>query len=338
MLQAAGWFVAAHAGVERPPQFVVMAFDNCTELERWQELSDFAAELNKDGDRLHFTFFVSGINFIADAQRNLYEGPHQRRGASRINFGGSVEAVRKRVDYVNELHARGHEIASHAVGHFNGGGWSAADWGKEFRAFSDILDKVGPNNNLDSKLAFASKQLAGFRAPYLAKSAGLFTVLKDSGFRYDTSGVMHSNLWPEQVDGIWRFNLAILTLHGSGRRLASMDYNFFVAHSRGVPDPKRHEFYREQVLQTYLAYFKTNYTGNRAPLHIGHHFFDYQGGAYREALKAFARAVCGLPEVRCTTYAKLADFMDAQSAGALAAYQAGNFPRAGEPAVKVAGP
>jgi hypothetical protein len=34
------------AGVDRPPQFIVMAFDNCTELERWQELTDFAAELN----------------------------------------------------------------------------------------------------------------------------------------------------------------------------------------------------------------------------------------------------------------------------------------------------
>ena len=35
----------AAAGVERPPQFIVMAFDNCTELERWQELTDFAAEI-----------------------------------------------------------------------------------------------------------------------------------------------------------------------------------------------------------------------------------------------------------------------------------------------------
>ena len=337
MLQAAGCFVAAQAGVERPPQFVVMAFDNCTELERWQELTDFAAEMNEDGERLRFTFFVSGINFIADARRNIYEGPHQRRGSSRINFGGSAEDVRKRVDYVNALHASGHEIASHAVGHFNGGGWSTTDWGKEFQAFDDILDKVGPNNGVDSKLAFESKQVVGFRAPYLAKSAGLYTVLKDLGFRYDTSGVMQSNVWPEKVGGIWRFNLAILKLHGAGRRMASMDYNFFVAQSRGVVDAKRHEAFREQMLQTYLAYFKANYTGNRAPLHIGHHFFDYQAGAYREALKAFARAVCGLPEVRCTTYAKLADFMDKQSGETLAAYQAADFPRAGEPAVRIAG-
>ena len=54
----------ARAEVERPPQFVMLAFDNCTELERWRDLADFAAEMNRDRDQLHFTFFVSGINFI----------------------------------------------------------------------------------------------------------------------------------------------------------------------------------------------------------------------------------------------------------------------------------
>ena len=140
--------VPTHAGVDRPPQFIVMAFDNCTELERWQELTDFAAVMNRDGDRVHFTFFVSGINFIADGKRNIYEGPHQRRGYSRISFGGSPEQVRRRVDYVNDLYRNGHEIASHAVGHFNGAAWSTGDWEKEFRAFGDIVNNVGPNNGL----------------------------------------------------------------------------------------------------------------------------------------------------------------------------------------------
>src|SRR5262249_15627546 len=92
-----------------------MAFDNCTELERWQELVDFAAELNRDGDRIHFTFFVSGSNFIADSRRSIYEGPHHRRGYSRISFGGSPEQIRRRVEYVTALYRSGHEIASHGV-------------------------------------------------------------------------------------------------------------------------------------------------------------------------------------------------------------------------------
>ena len=304
----------AQAGVERPPQFVVMAFDNCTELDRWQEFTDFAAQMNKDGDRVHFTFFVSGINYIADASRNVYEGPHQRRGTSRINFGGSQEDIRRRVDYVNELHRSGHEIASHAIGHFDGRSWSAADWDKEFRAYGDLVKNVGSNNGLtDVKLAFAPNEVVGFRAPYLAKGPGLFQALRSHGFRYDTSGDSAVDEWPSKIDGTWRFNLARVKIQGTGRSTLSMDYNFFVAHGRITNDARRTEAARDQMLATYLHYFKTNYAGNRAPLHIGHHFFAYQNGAYNEALKSFARSVCGLPEVRCVTYAKLADFMDQQN-------------------------
>src|SRR5215813_6821289 len=154
----------AQAAVERPPQFVVMAFDNCTELDRWQELVDFAAGMNQDGERVHFTFFLSGINLLADASRMLYEGPRARRGYSRINFGGSAGDVRKRVDYLNALNAGGHEIASHAVGHFNGASWSAAEWTREFRSFNDILDNVGTHNALPegAALAFAHTRVVGF--------------------------------------------------------------------------------------------------------------------------------------------------------------------------------
>ncbi len=337
LLIAHAFVAPAQAGVDRPPQFVVMAFDNCTELERWQELTDFAAQMNSDGDRLHFTFFVSGINFIADASRKVYEGPHQPRGASRINFGGSPEQVRKRVDYVNDLQRAGHEIASHAVGHFNGGAWSAGDWDKEFRAYHEILKNVGPNNGLaETKLAFPLTEVIGFRAPYLAKSPGLYAALKNNGFRYDTSGVGQSDAWPERIDGIWRFNLAMLRIAGSGKGTLSMDYNFFVAQSRAANDPRRYEAAREQTLQTYLHYFRVNYAGNRAPLHIGHHFTAYQGGVYNEALKSFARAVCDLPEVRCVSYARLADFMDQQNAETLAAYRKGDFARAATPTLNLA--
>jgi hypothetical protein len=85
------------------------------------------------------------------------------------------------------------------------------------------------------------------------------------------------------------------------------------------------------MLATYLAYFRASYTGNRAPLNIGHHFEAYQGGAYNEALKEFARRVCGLPEVKCAAYSELADFMDRQTPEMLAAYQRGDFPPAPPP-------
>ncbi|HVY00553.1 MAG TPA: polysaccharide deacetylase family protein [Pseudorhodoplanes sp.] len=325
---ASAFFVLASfqaQAAERPPQFVAMAFDNCTELERWKELSDFAAAMNEGGDRLHFTFFVSGSNFIADDDRNSYASP-LGRGLSRIGFGGSAEDVARRIEFASDLVRRGHEIASHAVGHFNGAGWPAETWRQEFRAFERVL---GAAKRLDGAGHFPLRA-AGFRAPYLAASADLYPVLREFGFRYDTSGSGEPNAWPQKIGGIWRFNLARLRLHRSTRATLSMDYNFFVLQSRAVDDPRHYELFRDQILQTYLDYFRANYHGNRAPLHIGHHFFDYQGGAYKEALKSFAREVCGLAEVRCVTYSALADFLDAQSEETLAAFQKGDFPHYAE--------
>ncbi|MGD9923455.1 MAG: polysaccharide deacetylase [Pseudorhodoplanes sp.] len=320
--------------VERPPQFVAIAFDNCTELERWQEWTDFAAGLNLGGERIRFTFFVSGINLLANAKKHLYQGPGQARGGSRINFGGSVEDVRRRVALMNALHRDGHEIASHAVGHFDGRSWPAAAWTSEFNSFDSLLANVARNNEFapDHGFALSPKDIVGFRAPYLAHSPGLYATLAERGFRYDTSATMPAHAWPERRDGLWRFNLAGIKLAGSGRATLSMDYNFLVAQSGAAPVASLREQFRQQMLDSYLNYFRANYTGNRAPIHIGHHFTDYQNGAYREALKTFARAVCGLPEVRCVTYRALADFMDALKPETLAAYRKGDFPRAGEPA------
>jgi peptidoglycan/xylan/chitin deacetylase (PgdA/CDA1 family) len=326
------------AQVERPPQFVMLAFDNCTELERWQDLADFSAEMNRDGERLHFTFFVSGINFIEDANRNIYQGPGQRRGYSRINFGGSADDVRRRVAYVNELYAHGHEVASHAIGHFNGAHWSAAQWEQEFAAYRGIVENAGATGAraATATLDVLPGKIVGFRAPYLAAGAGLYEALRHDGFRYDTSGTSFPDQWPQRRDGIWRFNLMSLRIAGLGRATLSMDYNFSIAQSHGRTDPRHAEAFKAQMLATYLAYFRASYAGNRAPLHIGHHFEAYQGGVYNEALKEFARQVCGLPEVKCAAYSELADFMDRQSPDVLAAYQRGDFPHAAPPTTSAA--
>src|SRR5262249_33341644 len=184
-----------------------------------QDPHDFSAEINRDGERLHFTFFVSGINFIEDATRNVYPGPGQRRGYSRINFGGSADDVRRRVAYVNALYAHGHEIASHAIGHFNGAHWSAAQWEQEFAAYRGIVEHAGATGAraATATLDVPPGKIVGFRAPYLAAGAGLYAALRRDGFRYDTSGVSFPDQWPQKRDGIWRFNLASLRIAGLGR-------------------------------------------------------------------------------------------------------------------------
>ena len=49
---------------------------------------------------------------------------------------------------MNEAHASGHEIASHANGHFDGGSWSEAQWRSEFAQFNRLLFEAAKNNDL----------------------------------------------------------------------------------------------------------------------------------------------------------------------------------------------
>jgi peptidoglycan/xylan/chitin deacetylase (PgdA/CDA1 family) len=304
---------------ERPPQFVAISFDNCGELERWRELSDFL----ESAPVINFTFFVSGTNFLPHAQRQRYRAPGQAAGQSNIGFGGNVTDVRERLTVMKRLQERGHEIASHAVGHFDGRQWSASQWSEEFLAYRELRSAA----EADASLSLPNRAIAGFRAPYLGRNPALYAALKTAGFRYDASGVGHANEWPQKLDGTWRFNLAQLRIAGSGRPTLSMDYNFLVAQSGPTGNPKLQDVFSEQMLRTYLDYFQRNYAGNRAPLHIGHHFSPMQGGAYQRALLTFARKVCVLPEVRCVTYGALADFLDAVDDETLRAYQRGDFPR-----------
>src|SRR5262245_35128805 len=100
--------------------------------------------------------------------------PHQFRPIARADS----QARRARERALSQRN----EIASHGVGHFNGAAWSVGDWEKEFHAFGDILKNVGRNNRLSgSHFAFAATDVIGFRAPYLAKGAGLYGALKAHG-------------------------------------------------------------------------------------------------------------------------------------------------------------
>ena len=355
----------SHAAVDRPPQFVALAFDNCTELDRWNELEQF---LRAAGNQIHFTFFISGTNFLSEQARDKYQGPRQAVGRANIDFGGSPDDVRTRVGYINRLRDAGNEIASHAVGHFYGGDteckpgqrpgrdcgadWTLAEWMDEFGRYKSLFSNVTSNNGIEgSGFSFSGDQIVGFRAPQLSTNPAMYQALKSLGYSYDTSWPDGEDVdaWPtKNAQGLWLFKLARVEIAGlvmNERPVTnlSMDYNICVSQLRAqggacetdLSDPEQIEKLGKQMMDTYLNYFRRNYMGNRAPLHIGHHFYGYQNGIYDKTLLKFAKAICSLPEVRCVTYRGLADFMVAQDAATLAAYQRGDFSRDGlrEPAI-----
>ncbi len=310
----------------KPPQFVLFAFDGSYRLDAWKKSRNFAKTMNAAGKPIRFTYFISAVYFVSRADRNLYNPPGgKKQGQSDIGWGEKPEEIQPRVEQMNQAYEEGHEIASHAVGHFDGSKWSQADWRKEFDYFDQFIFNIYPRNSFEGSLAFDRNAIQGFRAPLLGQSPGLYQVLADDQFRYDTSKVAPADYWPQKQNGIWNFPLGRVKTALTRKNTISMDYNFYFAHSKARPNPKKAKFYAKDMFKTYMNYFQNNYEGNRAPVHIGHHFSPWNGGAYWNAMFQFAEEVCGLSEVQCVTYSELADFMDLLTPEQIAAYQTGEF-------------
>ena len=321
---ASGAAAADLTGVARPPQYVLLAFDGSLNLDFWQESRAFAKSAGAK-----YAYFISGTYFIPDASKNLYDAPHGLgKGKSAIGWGGNATAIAARYAQVEAARSEGHEMGSHANGHFDGSNWTEADWESEFTQFDSIIFK-GAGVPTPS-LGFGPKEVFGFRAPQLGHSPGLYTVLARHGYTYDTSKTAPTNYWPQLQGGVWNFPLAEIRIVGSGKKTLSMDYNFYFADSKGEPDAANAATYQKQMIDTYTQYFESNYFGNRAPVHIGHHFSKWNGGAYWSAMQAFTKKVCGLPEVKCVTYSELTKFVNDNKAN-LPAFQAGSFTKMPRP-------
>jgi len=305
----------------KPPQFVILAFDGSRSLKMWQNTLDFSAELKSQGKPVQFTYFLSGVYFLNYRKANKYLPPQKPAGTSLIGFADSNTDIELRVAMVNRAIAEGHEIGSHANGHFSGANWGKKDWQQEFSQFNNLVFNIPTNNDVDAKdarrytLNLDQSDVIGFRAPELARNTALYDTLKEENFLYDTSGVGKFSEWPKKLpNGIWEFPLSQIKYANSTSKLLSMDYNFYFKQSKAKDVAKKgdanwQDFY-DKTYTSYLNYFNENYETTRAPVFIGSHFSEWNDGVYWEAMKTFAREVCGKPEVRCTTYKELMNYIN----------------------------
>lgn len=301
------------------PQFVVLAFDGSYSIKKWKETLDFAKEMKLAGKPIHYTYFLSGVYFLGSQYRSLYTPPGHPVGSSAIGFAINKNDIKARVAAVNRAIAEGHEIGSHLVGHYNGVNWTADDWQQEFDSFENIMLHIAKSNHVtdtpDYHINFGPHDLLGLRAPELGHNNAMFDVLKDHAFQYDTSLSAKQDVWPIQLkNGIWEFPLAQIKYADEGTNILSMDYNFYFKQSQGMDTTTKDtalwkEFY-DKTYSSYINYFNHNYQGNHAPVFIGSHFSDWNDGVYWEAMKNFAREVCGKPQVRCVSYREVMDYMN----------------------------
>src|SRR5436305_2962184 len=125
---------ARRPSARKPPQFVVVSFDGSGGIRLWPYWRAVAR-----GAHAHFTFFVSGVYLLPEAERRRYHAPRHRAGVSDIWFAqpdlglSAVQVVRRTRAEIAGAYLEGHEIATHFNGHFcepyagNVDTWSAAD-------------------------------------------------------------------------------------------------------------------------------------------------------------------------------------------------------------------
>lgn len=300
---------------EEPPQFVVFSWDGAGEddnqlFSRFRELGD-----RYDAD---MTFFLSGIYLLPESERLSYEPPGHAPGASDIGYL-SNEHIEATLEQLRLAWREGNEIGTHFNGHFcgptGGSSWSVEDWVDEIEQAKWMVQNWRTTTGLTDAepLPFDyDQELVGGRAPCLEGQENLLPAAAEMGFRYDSSGNA-LQLWPQQRHGVWDISLQSVPMPGRSFETLSMDYNFMVNQSgEQSGDPAMWPTWQAEMYDGLMAAFDRAYEGNRAPLIIGNHFNQWNGGIYMDAVEDLVTELCPRDGVECVSFRQLVDWLDAQ--------------------------
>ncbi|MFD9126840.1 hypothetical protein [Kitasatospora sp. NPDC059571] len=309
---------------QTPPQFVVFSWDGAGELDN-QLFSRFR-KLARDHNA-KMTFFLSGIYALPEGKKDLYHPPQHPIGASDIGYL-SNEHVRATLQQVGEAWLEGHEIGTHFNGHFcgptGGGRWSPEDWDSEIQQAMDFVMNWRTNTGYTDLPALPfdyRKELIGGRTPCLEGQRGLLPTAAKRGWKYDSSGPGGLQVWPQKFQGgaLWDMPLQSIPFPGHSFQVLSMDYNIMYNQSGATTkgDAAKYDGWQTQARDSYLAGFQRAYTTNRAPMIIGNHFEQWNGGIYMNAVEEALKQIADKPDVRLVSFRQLVQWLEAQDAAVL---------------------
>ncbi|MFI8280771.1 hypothetical protein ACIGBH_38970 [Streptomyces sp. NPDC085929] len=308
---------------EKPPQFVVFSWDGA--LEGDDHLFSHFRQVARE-NKAHMTFFLTGIYLLPESKKMLYRPPQHNQGSAAISYP-TVPHVKGTLEQLRGAWGDGDEIGSHFNGHFcgpkGGGEWSPAEWKSEIDQTYSFVKNWKTNTGFakEAPLPFdPDREVVGGRAPCLEGQKNLLTAIKPYGWRYDASSAGDFQLWPSKPDGIWNFPLQLVPLQGKEVQVLSMDFNFLFNQSGDSTqgDPAKFAAWQAQTRSSYLNGFNRVYNGSRAPMFVGNHFEDWNGGIYMKAVEDVMKDVCPRQDVRCVSFRELADWLDAQDPKVLA--------------------
>lgn len=306
---------------EKPPQFVVISWDGGGEtgLKLNSHFQKVARECNAS-----MTIFVSGIYFVPDSKRTLYHPPGREPGESAIGFF-PPRMVRDTIEQTGKAWLAGHEIGTHFNGHFCGpkgvDSWSSGQWKDEIKQAKQFVSTWRTHTGFSDlpPLPFDyDKELVGGRTPCLEGTDNLRKAAADLGWRYDSSGSRYAT-WPEKVDGLWDLSMQSIPFPGTDSGIVAMDYNFLVQQSDGEVDGDKSQrpTWRRQTVDSFMAGFRQSYEGNRAPMVIGNHFENWNGGIYMEAVEDVMRQMAKKPDTHLVSFRQLCEWLDRQDPAVL---------------------
>jgi peptidoglycan/xylan/chitin deacetylase (PgdA/CDA1 family) len=306
-----GTALAKDDAIETPTrkQLVIVSFDGAHDNLLWEKSRAMAKRTGA-----HFTYFLSCTFLFPREERATYQAPHEKRGRSNVGFSPDKEDTVLRLGEIWLAKLEGHDIGSHACGHFDGGKWSADDWKAEFTFFHEALKNAWQNAGVGERepadwQRFVKEDIRGFRAPYLSAGSGLMKALEDNRFTYDASLVSKGPAMPVASGKLARFALPLIPEGTSKRPVIAMDYNLYVRHSKAKEAPKKSAAFEESTLKAYRDAFARQYDGARIPLQLGFHFVEMNAGAYWRALDRFLTETCGQKDVACVSYAEAMDIL-----------------------------
>lgn len=307
---------SAAAAETKPEQLVIVSFDGAHNNALWDKSLALG---ERTGAR--FTYFLSCTFLMkwGSPQAAAYKPPHHRAGSSATGFAQTDEEIRIRLHHIWNAHLNNHEIASHACGHFDGGGWSEADWAQEFESFTHTLSNAWTTAGIAAAKPlgwdrFVAHGITGFRAPYLSHGNALPNAVRKAGFRYDASLITKGPALPVDERGLTRFGLPLIPEGPAQKPVIAMDYNLYARHSRTREDAARSAEFEARSLAAYRAAFEGEFNGERRPLQLGFHFVEMNAGAYWRALDTFLTETCQRPGVACVSYAEALDRLKARQA------------------------
>ncbi|MET9666842.1 hypothetical protein ABZY19_15870 [Streptomyces sp. NPDC006475] len=308
---------------EKPPQFVVFSWDGALEGDD-RTFSRFR-KVAKESDAT-MTFFLTGIYLLPKDKASLYRPPQHGVGAAAISYP-TDEHIRTTLKELGGAWKDGNEIGSHFNGHFcgekGGGDWSVEEWKSEIEQTYGFVKKWKTNTGMKDlpPLPFdVEKETVGGRAPCLEGQKNLIPASKKFGWRYDASSSGDFQIWPSKINGIWNFPLQLLPYPDKELQVLAMDFNFLYNQSGGTTegDPSRYAEWEKETRDAYLNGFERVYNGSRAPMFIGNHFENWNGGIYMDAVEDVMRKVCPRSDVKCVSFRELSDWLDVQDPKVLA--------------------